>query len=591
MASRRWPLVAAAAAAVAWAVAAAAEEEAHPAAAPADPAVRRSLKCKPQIIPGDNPRVDLEVDGRTQVPLATASVNGTAGRFVVATGHPHTLVSPDFAAKAGLEGAALPPGNGTAGAQARIVRIRSLKVGATDFTDFDIQITSLEFIGRQLERPPDGLLAADVLLAMPLTVDYAAKRLVFGRPADLSGRRALEATVSSHRLMVQGTLDGETVEFVMDTASNPSFLARSAWRGPTEQDRGMEFAAPRAVTLGGLGAEPMKFALGGRSILGLDVFRRGAITLDAPDKKVYVPPEFVSKAAGPAPAAPPAPSPAEPPKAPAEPPKAPAEPPKPLPAALEKQLADFRRRVMDIQGEALKLMVDVLQAQQKAVAAVGVPAEKAAEDLALSRRSDAPLRNYKAALLALAQPLRAVDAKFAALARQVHTLEADSRAADAKPRLAALADQVLSQRQLVQMRIADLLEKAGDCKAAAALYDGLGQALAERNRTAEVRAVKEKMAAAYDKAHDYASALQAYRGLYDAIPAGERSRNLNLMLRLAAVQEKSGDLRGALDMFREVRKNIPPGGTVTNLADKIASLESRVGNTPESPAKPPTRPR
>lgn len=582
MASRRWPLVAAAAAAVAWAVAAAAEEEAHP-AAPADPAVRRPLKCKPQIIPGDDPRVDLEVDGRTQVPLATVSVNGTAGRFVVATGHPHTLVSPDFAAKASLEGAALPPGSGTAGAQARIVRIRSLKVGATDFTDFDIQITSLEFIGRHLERPPDGLLAADVLLAMPLTVDCAAKRLVFGRPADLSGRRALEATVSSHRLMVQGTLDGETVEFVMDTASNPSFVARSAWRGPTEQDRGNEFAVPRAVTLGGVEVGPMKFALSGRSILGLDVFRRGAITLDAPDKKVYVPPEFVSKAAGP--------SPAEPPKAPAEPPKPPAEPPKPLPAALEKQLADFQRRAMDIQGEALKLMVDVLQAQQKAVAAVGVPAEKAAEDLALSRRSDAPLRNYKAALLALAQPLRAVDAKFAALARQVHTLEADSRAADAKPRLAALADQVLSQRQLVQMRIADLLEKAGDCKAAAAIYDGLGQALAERNRTAEVRAVKEKMAAAYDKAHDYASALQAYRGLYDAIPAGERSRNLNLMLRLAAVQEKSGDLRGALDMCREVRKNIPPGGTVTNLAEKIASLENRVANAPQPPAKPPTRPR
>jgi tetratricopeptide (TPR) repeat protein len=414
-------------------------------------------------------------------------------------------------------------------------------------------------------------------------VDYAAKRLVFGRPADLSGRRALEATVSSHRLMVQGTLDGETVEFVVDTASNPSFVARSAWRGTTEQDRGNEFAAPRAVTLGGVEVGPMKFALGGRSILGLDVFRRGAITLDAPDKKVYVPPESVSKAAGPSPAAPP--------KPPAEPPQAPAEPPKPLPAALEKQLADLQRRVMDIQGEALKLMVGVLQAQQKALAALGIPADQAAEDLALSRRSNAALRDYKAALMALAQPLRAVDAKFAALARQVHTLEADSRAADAKPRLAALADQVLSQRQLVQMRIADLLEKAGDCKAAAALYDGLGQALAERNRTAEVRAVKEKMAAAYDKARDYANALPIYRGLYDAIPAGERSRNLNLMLRLAEVYEKSGDLRAALDMCREVRKNIPPGGTVTNLADKIASLESRVGNATESPAKPPTRPR
>ncbi|MBM4019308.1 MAG: hypothetical protein FJ288_13465 [Planctomycetes bacterium] len=602
MKRREWLKAAAAAAAALLLATAPRAEDAAPAPAAKETAPAQRIKWRPDVAPGDNPAVDLELDPRSRLALAAVSLNGAAGRFLLATGAVHTVVTPDFAAKVGIDRTAVsvPVTGGAPGAQAKIARVQSLKVGATDFTNFDVRIMALDDLARHLERPADGVLAANVLLAAPVTLDYSGKRLVFGRPADLSGRKELPAEVSSNRLVVQATLDGEKAEFVVDTGANFSIVARSAWQGKTEPGpaQGAEFAVPQNLTLGGLAFENMKFVVGARNLLGVDFFRRGEVVLDVTNKKLYVLPQALTEAGRPTPPAGPAPAtaaggPPDKPPGQAEPPpvQPPAAPAKPLPPALEKQVADFQVRLVALQEEEFKTVMGVIETQRKAVDALGIPAETAAEDLALQRRSTKPLRDYKALLTGLVQQLQALDGKFASLMRQIRTAEADRRTAEARPRLDALIDKTLTQRKNIQDRIADLWEKAGDYPAAIAIYEAECQALTERNRIAETRAVKEKLAEACYKARDYPKALVTYKGIYDAIPQNERGRNVNLMFRLALMYERTGDLRNALDIYREAQKNIPPGATVTGLAEKITSLESRVGTPAESSSNPSSRAR
>jgi tetratricopeptide (TPR) repeat protein len=547
--------------------------DAPPAPAPAKSAPRQPMKHKPDVVAGDAPRVDLEVDPRCGVAIVAVTVNGTAGRFVLATGASDTIVTPDFAAKVGIDRTASAARATTSDGskQAKITRVQSLKVGTTDFKDFDVGILALDELMNHLERPADGVLGANVVLALPVTLDYVGKRLVFGRPTDLSGRKELAAEVSGQRLVVQGTVDGEKTEFVVDTAANYSALAKSAWRGKIQQAQTVDFAVPQEVTLGGVAFQNMAFALADRGVLGLAFFQRGEVVFDAENKKVYVTAEALTQT-GPVGAL------TLRGQAPPPPPEPPPVPVKPLPPALEKQVADLQARLMAIQDEAFRVVIGIVQVQQKAVEALGMTAEKAAEEL--QRRNTKPLRDYKATLTALVPPLQALDGRFVAILRQIHAAEVDRRNADARPRLAALIDRGLMQRKNVQDKIADLWEKAGDYKAALAVYEAECQVLVERQRTADLRAVKEKMAEAYDKAHESAMALSIYKGLYDAVPPNERGQNVDLMFHLAYMYEKTGDLRNALDIYREAVKNLPPGAKVPGLAEKIASLESRAGSAP-----------
>ena len=118
------------------------------------PAAGPHLKLKPDVVPGDNPRVDLEVDAKSQLMLAPVTVNGVEGRFVLGTGAPTTLVTPDFAGKTGLDRTAVSVGVVGGGEDAKLSRVQSLKVGATNFANFDIRILALGHISQYLERPP-----------------------------------------------------------------------------------------------------------------------------------------------------------------------------------------------------------------------------------------------------------------------------------------------------------------------------------------------------------------------------------------------------------------------------------------------------
>jgi len=567
------------------------EENPAPVPPAAVPAARPHLKLKPDVVPGDNPRVDLEVDAKSQLMLAPVSVNGVEGRFVLGTGAPTTLVTPDFAGKTGLDRTAVSVGV-VGGGEAKLSRVQSFKVGATDFTDFDVRIVAVENVSQHLDRPCDGIIGGDVLLALPLTLDYGAKRLVFGRPGDLSGRKELPADLFARHLVVSGTVDGEEVDFIIDTGSNVSRIARSSYRGKAEAAPGAPFVQPQGVRLGDMPLAGHRFILGDQSILGIDFFQRYVVTLDPLQKKVYV--QTGAGAAVPqSPGLPPAPAPAQGPaggnrpasKPPAgagapaaQPPAAPAAPApaKPLPEALEKQISDLEKRAATVQEEEYKLVNKIMAAQDKAFRILNMKQE----DIDQGRRGSKALNDYKALLAGFVRQLQAFDSEYVALQGRIRALGNDRKAADAKPRVTQLATQVVLQRKSLHDKMADLCEKGGDYKAAIAIYEAEVVTLNELKRPAEARLVKEKLAEAYDKANDPKKAVATLRPIYDAIPPAECSQasNIKLMLRLGFMYEKDKDSRKALEIYEKAVKDCPAGMTIQGLSEKIADLKAKVGN-------------
>jgi hypothetical protein len=587
MARLRQPFLVAAASALLLA-AGLGEENPAPVPPEAAPAVR-SQKLKPDVVAGDNPRVDLEMDAKSRLMIAPVTVNGVEGRFILGTGAPTTLVTPDFAGKTGLDRIAVSVGVVGGGEDAKLSRVQLLKVGATNFANFDIRILALEHISQYLERPPDGVLGADVLLAMPLTLDYSSRRLVFGRPSDLSGRKELPADIFARHLVVPGDVEGEKVEFVIDTGANLSTIAKSSYRGKTEQASGLEFAVPREVHLGNMALESPRFVLADKNILGIDFFQRRVVTLDALEKKIYVQVGAMVQALPgaqpsrpPASATPPAANPPGAPPATGAPPgdPTPATPAKPLPAAIEKQLADLPAKLMALQEEEYGMVNKIMAVQQKALDSMGLKPEEINDGIA-GRSSSKPIREYKALLAGFVQQLQAFDAKYVAIQRQLRGLEADRKAADAKPRVTQLATQVVLQRKSLHDKIADLCEKGGDYKAAIAIYEAEVVTLNELKRPAEARLVKQKLAEAYDKANDPKKAVATLRPIYDAIPPAECSQasNIKLMLRLGFMYEKDKDSRKALEIYEKAVKACPAGMTIQGLSEKITDLKAKVGNT------------
>ena len=549
------------------------EENPAPVPPEAAPAVR-SQKLKPDVVAGDNPRVDLEMDAKSRLMIAPVTVNGVEGRFILGTGAPTTLVTPDFAGKTGLDRIAVSVGVVGGGEDAKLSRVQLLKVGATNFANFDIRILALGHISQYLERPPDGVLGADVLLALPLTLDYSSRRLVFGRPSDLSGRKELPADIFARHLVVLGDVEGEKVEFVIDTGANLSTIAKSSYRGKTEQASGLEFAVPQEVHLGNMAIESPRFVLADKNILGIDFFQRRVVTLDALEKKIYVQVgAMVQALPGAQPSRPPATG------APSGDPT-PATPAKPLPAAIEKQLADLPAKLMALQEEEYGMVNKIMAVQQKALDSMGLKPEEI-DDGITGRSSSKPIREYKALLAGFVQQLQAFDAKYVAIQRQLRGLEADRKAADAKPRVMQLATQVVLQRKSLHDKMADLCEKGGDYKAAIAIYEAEVVTLNELKQPAEARIVKQKLAEAYDKTNDPKKAAATLRSIYDAIPPAECSQALNikLMLRLGFMYEKDKDPRKALEIYEKAVKVCPAGTTIQGLSEKITDLKAKVGNT------------
>lgn len=540
-----------------------ARAEAPAGAAPAAPPPA-ALKFTPDVVAPAKPSVDIEADPQTRLLLAPVTIGGVTGRFVLGTGSPHTVVVPEFAAKAGLDKNVVMVGvrGGAEGEQAKLSRVACLAVGATEFKDFDVRILALDQLTSMMERPPDGLLGADVLLALPITLDYVGRRLTFALPKDLTGRKEAPAEIFAFHLKMPGTLDGQQRQFIVDTGNNLSFITKDSWTGKTEQIQGLNFAVVQEVTLGQLAATDLRFALGNMDVIGLDFLAKYVVAIDAPGKKMYF-------KGGPAPAT-----------AQATDPKTPApEPLKPLSPALEKQASGLRSRLLVLQEEELKIVGGIMESQQKMLDALGMTADEAAESLAKGRTGNTKLlRDYKAILTGLIQKLQAVDAKFATSLSKIQTMAADRKTPELKAHMTPLENQVFERRRSIHEKIAELNEKAGDYPSAIAIYRAEADALTGRKRLQEARAVKEKMADAHDKAGDPRSAVSILRAIYDSIPEKDRRGEINLMVNLANMYQKSGNDRQALALFEEVKKLLAPGQKVGNLDEVIATLKAKVGN-------------
>jgi len=163
------------------------------------------------------------------------------------------------------------------------------------------------------------------------------------------------------------------------------------------------------------------------------------------------------------------------------------------------------------------------------------------------------------------------------LLQQVRRVES-STPADARPRVTDFYTDVMLERLGFQEKIGGLWERAGDLRSAVAIYEAEVQVMTELKRPSEARLVRQKVADACEKLHDYKKAAAAMKAIYDDIPAAQRGQNLNFMLRLASLFEEAGDNRSALGMYEDVEKALPSGMHIQGLPEKIASLRSKVGN-------------
>jgi hypothetical protein len=89
---------------------------------------------------------------------------------------------------------------------------------------------------------------------------------------------------------------------------------------------------------------------------------------------------------------------------------------------------------------------------------------------------------------------------------------------------------------------------------------------------------------AYLEESDYENALSAFRKAYELSPRPE------ILLNIATVQERRGDLAGALAALREYLTQAPNGEHVETVKLRVKNLERRVPEEPAPEAAPDTAP-
>jgi hypothetical protein len=262
------------------------------------------------------PEVELPAEG-TSVPMGSfggrptveARIGGAAFPFVLDTGASGCALSDAFADAqkipvVGRAGFASP--DSPERKEARLLRIDALELGGA-------RITGVTAVGMDLSGPfpgpqdPRGVLSANVFPGLLVTIDYPGGTASLARgelpPPDgesvfgyAEGRRVPGLSVS---------LGDQSVELDVDTGSPYGITLPAEWSSklkldapPREArpDRRVDrvlpakegrYSGPVRIGRYDLGPQPIRFVEGtSRGVVGSDVLRRFAITLDSKNRRV-----------------------------------------------------------------------------------------------------------------------------------------------------------------------------------------------------------------------------------------------------------------------------------------------------------------
>lgn len=259
--------------------------------------------------PGKPVSAPLRFNERTGLLLVTGEVNRVAAVLVVDTGASHTVLTPAFAARAGLKSEAgdigLDGHTNLGTNRVGTVRVPALRVAGAEWGAFDAIALDLTSLADTLREPVDGILGMNTLRALPVEIDLTAPTLRFPSRAELPATAPTPSHVEGGRVMLRATVDGRRIDLLLDTGASVSHLREDFHRGPVLADgalpvvdvRGFRretpprVAAPRLVELGDLRLTHTRFRLGdGECILGLDALAGHRVVIDPGLQRVWIVP-------------------------------------------------------------------------------------------------------------------------------------------------------------------------------------------------------------------------------------------------------------------------------------------------------------
>ena len=267
----------------------------------------RTLKFEPELTFGKSKVISYTTKTVGQLMLTKATVNGVEGNFIIDTGCSHSLISSEFAKKLNVSGEirkveAIGTINND---QQQVVRINSLKVSDTEFTNFDMMIVPLAHFEGVFKKKIAGFIGSNLLSVSSYIIQFADQKIVLERPSKLDG--AFEAPLSfiKGRPSFEMTINTrKKVKFVIDSGATESIMPKALYKGKTvkrsggvevdiNQNRGSrmrEYGLPHTMAVAGnkLKCIPLKLSSNNKpGLLGADFLRSYDIFVDTENKKIY----------------------------------------------------------------------------------------------------------------------------------------------------------------------------------------------------------------------------------------------------------------------------------------------------------------
>lgn len=118
------------------------------------------------------------------------------------------------------------------------------QVGPITCRNYNVLVQDLSFLERGLGTRVDAIIGLDLMSSLSFTVDYRAKRILFGAPEVMDHKIAFET--APPLVTVPVTLNGRQMRLLVDTGASSLMLFKTRW--PEVKPKEMPFFRPKDET-------------------------------------------------------------------------------------------------------------------------------------------------------------------------------------------------------------------------------------------------------------------------------------------------------------------------------------------------------
>jgi hypothetical protein len=161
--------------------------------------------------------------------VAPASVNGLTNlRFLLDTGAMNSVVDRTLAEKLGLHGVAASAISFDKDLACEWAKVQEITFGPERISNKHVLIEDLRYL-RSGGAQVDGVIGLDILRRQSFVLDYARRRVTFGKPAS-PGMRSVPIRVDGRSISVEVYVDRRPVRMIADTGVRNAVFYRNALR-------------------------------------------------------------------------------------------------------------------------------------------------------------------------------------------------------------------------------------------------------------------------------------------------------------------------------------------------------------------------